>query len=183
MDAHRRRAAASAEDETTVVGDVQPLVCVGGPESACSIPSVRYRKAGLVAAYIPNAPSTWTQAPNSRAAAQMARRGSTAPVFTLSACAHTMVGPEDSARASSSASARILPWTVGWDRPQVGGPETKEAQSAVYGDVALLTDDNPDRRRADQSVGLYVPTGASSTLWRGGERGEVRHLAAGHQPV
>src|SRR5215210_3476783 len=47
--------------------------------------------------------------------------------------------------------------TVGRDRPQVGGPEAQKSQSAVYGDVALLAEDNPDRRRAGETVGLYVP--------------------------
>jgi hypothetical protein len=74
--------------------------------------------------------------------------------------------------------------SVGRDRPQVSGPEAQKAQSAVYGDVALLADDNPDRRRADQSVGLNVPAGRLKHAVAGGrERGEVRHLAAGHEPV
>jgi hypothetical protein len=74
--------------------------------------------------------------------------------------------------------------TVGWDRPQVGGPEAQETQSAVYGDVALLTDDNPDRRRAEQSVGFDVPAHPlKHAVAGGGERGEVRHLATGHEPV
>jgi hypothetical protein len=50
--------------------------------------------------------------------------------------------------------------------------------------VALLADDDPDRRRANQSVGLDVPVGRLEHAVAGGsERGEVRHLAAGHEPV
>src|ERR671917_2513878 len=73
-------------------------------ESARSIPSASGRDFGLAAAHIPNAPSTWTQAPASWAESQIFASGSIAPVLTLPACAHTMVGPDVAASASSSAS-------------------------------------------------------------------------------
>jgi hypothetical protein len=73
---------------------------------------------------------------------------------------------------------------VGRDRLQAGGPNAQEAQGAVYGDMPLFADDDADRRRARQPVGLDVPTGRlEHAVARGSERGEVGHLAAGHQRV
>src|SRR5690606_12366392 len=73
-------------------------------ESASSTPSTRWRVAGLAAAHSPKAPSTWTHAPCSCATSQPRRRSSHAPVLTLPACRHTMVGPAGPA-ASCRASA------------------------------------------------------------------------------
>ena len=80
-------------------------------ESAASWPRIRSRIEGTAAAQIPNAPSTWTQAPRSCAIGISSASGSKAPVFTLPACVQTIVGPSIVASASRSASGRIRPWS------------------------------------------------------------------------
>ncbi len=62
-------------------------------ESASAMPSTRCARDGAAAAHRPKAPSTWTHAPASCAAAHAARSGSDAPEFTLPACAQTIAGP------------------------------------------------------------------------------------------
>ena len=89
---------------------------------------------GHAAAHSPNAPSTCNHAPCSRVAAPIARRSSHAPVLTLPACAHTMVGtPGAAARAASSACGFISPFasagTVSMDpSPR---PSSRSARSIV----------------------------------------------------
>ena len=72
---------------------------------------------------------------------------------------------------------------VGWYRTQVGGSEAQEAQNVIYCDVSLLAGDDSDRRRAGEAVSLNVPAHRlEHTMAGSGERSEVRHLAAGHEP-
>src|SRR5215203_7306769 len=176
MDAHSRlvRSRASAEDEATVVRDVQPLVGVGGPgvgllHTFREIP--QGRAGGRPHPERPVHMDPSADFPGS--GADGAEGIDSAGVHVARLRAHY----GRSGGLGESILERVCPHpalTVGWDRLQVGGPETQEAQSAVYGDVALLTEDNPDRRRADQSVGLYVPTGIlEHAVARGGEGGEV----------
>ena len=70
------------------------------------MPSTRCRVCGLAAAHSPNAPSTCTHAPAARAASQIVRKSSHAPVFTLPACAHTIVGTSLVSSASDAAAHR-----------------------------------------------------------------------------
>ncbi len=86
-------------------GTLSHLCASVAQESAPSMPAVRWRSAGAAAAHRPKAASTWTQAPVPRACSTTAAIGSTAPVFTLPACTHRIVGPA----IGGSASARIRP--------------------------------------------------------------------------
>ena len=98
------------EDEPRVVRHVEPLVGVGRPRSRRRRGrAIRWRSDGTAAAQIPNAPSTWTQAPRSWAIGTSSSNGSKAPVFTLPAWAQTMIGPSMPASASRKASGRIRP--------------------------------------------------------------------------
>ena len=73
------------------------------------MPATCERSSGTAAAHKPNAPSTWTHAPRACALATIAPIGSDAPVLTLPACAHTIVGPLPFDNAASSASVRMRP--------------------------------------------------------------------------
>src|SRR5215208_3283385 len=186
MDAHRRlvRSRVSAEDETTVVRDVQPLVSVGGP--------------GVGVLYtFREMPQGWARGrPESERpvymdpSASLLGSGADSSEGVDSAGVHvarlgTHYGPFRGLGEGVPQHIRPHPaLTVGRDRPQVGGPEAQKAQSAVYRDVALLADDNPNWRCADQSVDLDIPVGRLEHAVAGGrERGEVRHLAAGYESV
>ena len=75
------------------------------------MPSTSAVVRGLAAAQRPNAPSTCTHASFAFAAPPIASKSSHAPVFTLPACAQTIVGPGSSAvSASASAAASIAPF-------------------------------------------------------------------------
>ena len=82
-----------------------------------------------------------------------------------------------------SASARIRPW------PSVGDPDAhrplpKPTQPKRRQDrgVRLGADHDVDRRRTDETVALDVPADPlEDRVARGGQAGEVGHLAAGHE--
>jgi hypothetical protein len=79
-------------------------------ESAPARPATQSCSVGTAAAHSPNAPSTWSHAFGSpRTISTISGSGSKDPVFTLPACAQTMVGPSMRASVSRSASARIRP--------------------------------------------------------------------------
>ena len=102
-------------------------------ESASSTPCTRCRRAGLAAAQRPNAPSTCTHAPASRAAAHTSGIGSMPPPLTLPTCAITIAGPLPEASAVASASARIAPRSsvgTGSTAP-VPRPRMRSARSTV----------------------------------------------------
>ena len=62
------------------------------------------------------------------------------------------------------------------------GPDAQEPQRPVDRVVPVGTGDDADRRRTDQPARLDVPAGAAQHLVPGrGQRGEVRHLRAGHK--
>jgi hypothetical protein len=62
------------------------------------------------------------------------------------------------------------------------GAEPEDPQRAVHGHVPLLAGQDADRRRADQAVPLDVVTDVGQhAMPRGGECGDVRHLAAGDE--
>ena len=74
------------------------------------------------------------------------------------------------------------PLLVGVDLDRVARAQAEHAQRGVDGDVRFRAGDDVHTRRAGQPVLLHVPTGAAQHgVARRGERGEVRHLAAGHE--
>ena len=91
-------------------------------ESAPAAPAVRCARPGAAAAQSPKAPSTWHHAPWARHAATIGSNGSKAPVFTLPACAQTIVGPPARASSSASAPARIRPCSSAGTRIAVSRP-------------------------------------------------------------
>src|SRR5262252_2212821 len=76
-------------------------------ESAPSIPATWAAVLGEAAAHSPNAPSTCTQAPCSRAQAISGGNGSLAPLLTLPAWRHTSAGPVSDGRLRGS----TRPWS------------------------------------------------------------------------
>ncbi len=58
--------------------------------------------------------------------------------------------------------------TISRDRAHAGGSETQEAQREIYGEVPLFTGDDPDGRRADETVGLHVPADGFEHVMPGG---------------
>ena len=177
------RWAAGSRDErqAAVVGHVEPLVRVGRPR-------VGALDAGDEVRAAPARPPPTGRRRRRRAATRRARgrppaiasSGSNAPVFTLPACAQTIVGPSPRSSAASSAPARIraLP---------VGGHAHDGAAARGRAAAARRTPSRaPPRRRARAARGapcrpsrLDVPAGAArARAWRAAaSAGDVRHLA------
>jgi hypothetical protein len=62
--------------------------------------------------------------------------------------------------------------------------EPQHAERPIDRPVALLADDDANPWRAVESLPLDVPVRVREhVVARGGERGEARHLAAGHEAV
>ena len=88
-----------------------------------------------------------------------APRSSHAPVFTLPACRHTIVGPRGRRAGEHvrSSATSIAPLVVGRDRLDDGGAEPEQAQRAVDGRVPLGTRDDPHPGRADAARRVRRP--------------------------
>ena len=147
-------------------------------ESARSLPRSRWRSCGEAAAQRPKAPSTWNHAPASAAMSAIASRSSKAPVFTSPAWPQTIVGPLAEPQLVDAHPALV----VHRDDLERRGADPEQTQRAVDRDVTLRADDDADRRRTGQAVLRDVPADAREhVVPRRGERGDVRHLAAGHE--
>ena len=139
---------------------------------------------GTAAAQIPNAPSMWTQAPRSCAIGISSANGSNAPVFTLPAWVHTMVGPSIVASASRNASARIRPWSsdaILW-RCSPARPRPEHLERGVDRDVGPRMGDDGHRRGALETEPLDIPADPRQhPVPCGGEGREVGHRGAGDE--
>ena len=140
-------------------GHVQPLVGVGRPRvGAARCP--RTRCARRRARRGPEAERAVDVHPGAMRVGDSrrpSRRSSNAPVFTSPACAQTIVGVRRSAarpRASSDAHPSLV---VGGYDELLRAADPEQAQRPVEGDVALLADDDPERRRAGEAVLAEVP--------------------------
>ena len=159
---------------------------VGRPRIGLAVPAhERAAATGTPAAQIPNAPSTWTQAPRSWAIGTISSSGSKAPLFTLPAWAQTIAGPSIPARASRRASGRIRPWSSAAIRADALAlpAQAEHLERRVDRDVGPAVGHDGDRRRALQAVPLDVPADpCEDPVARRGERREVGHRRAGHEP-
>src|SRR5215213_6611703 len=170
-----------AEDETRVVRDIQPLVRVGGPGIGALHPfhEIPQARGGCR----PHPERSVDVDPSARLAggvADVAERVESPGVHIARLGAH--YGRPGDLRESCT--QRVSPHpalAIRRNRAQVSGSEAKEAEGAVYGDVALLTDDDPDRWCAGETFDFDIPACPLEHAVSGdNERGEVRHLATGH---
>ena len=124
------------EREAAVVGDVEPLVCVGRPGVGLLEPG-QVASSGEAAAQSPNAPSTCSQAPAPAQSAAISASGSKAPVFTSPACAQTMVGPLDAAKCRLQRVGPHPALRVDVETARRIAPEPEQPKRAVDRHVAL----------------------------------------------
>jgi hypothetical protein len=115
-------------------------------ESASPAPATCRAVAAEAAAQSPNAPSTWTQAPCSRAQAISGTNGSLAPLLTLPACRHTSAGPLSGGRAEGS----IRPWastgsTTARSRPRPVRPSALRTAACTSAPTTTVTGGAPAR--------------------------------------
>ena len=187
MDRHRaavRLAGGRRSTMPAVVRHVEPFVRVGGPavRALGAVDEVREARA---------APPPRARRRRRRAARRRRprprrrsrRTGRTRPVFTSPAWAQTIVGPSLAASASRSASGRIRPWSSAATGSSEPVPRPMKPQRARRRSSA------PSRprargsaaRRSGPSRSTSQPTCAQHVVARGGERGRVGHLRAGHE--
>src|SRR5919199_6995873 len=172
-----------AEDEARVVRDIQPLVRVGGPGIGALYPFDEIAQTrGSGRPHPERSVDVDPSASLTGGVADGAERVESPGVHIARLGAH--YGRPGDLRESCTQGVRPHPaLAIRRNRAQVRGSKAKEAQGAVYGDVALLTHDDPDRWCAGEAVGLDVPAcRLEHAVSGGGERGEVRHLAAGYEP-
>ena len=171
--AQRRRVA--HQHDAALVGDVQPLVRVGGPRVGALDALDLAVQRGTVAAKRPNAPSTCSHEPLRSHHSRSTANGSDAPELTLPACAQTSDGlRERRQRIRADAALR-----VGREQVHAVAAESDEAERLLHGGVVLLADVDRDRRRTEEPVGLDVPARArEQCVARGGQRAEVRERRA-----
>src|SRR5262249_23799680 len=115
-------------------------------ESASPTPATCPAVAGEAAAQSPNAPSTWTHAPCSRAQTISGTNGSLAPLLTLPACRHTNAGPLSAGRSPGS----IRPWpstasTVARSRPRPTRPSALRTVACTSAPTTTVTGGAPAR--------------------------------------
>ena len=179
-------AASRTNDEPGVVRDVEPLVRVGRPR----IGALRSRASDRAAT---GRPPPRCRTPHRRGPRRPARgrsaisasNGSNAPVFTLPAWAHTMVGPSIAASVVAERLGAHPALVVRGDHPDVLplAAEAEHLERRVDRDVRALVGDDRDVRRALQSVPLDVPADLGEhAMARGRERREVGHRRAGDEP-
>ena len=127
-------------------------------------------------AHRPNAPSTCTHAP-----ARVRARARSSATGSNDAGVHVAGLHADDRRAVDRAAARRR--ACGPARPPARAttrlrPSPSMPSALSTREVRLVADDDRDRRRAEQAVGLDVPAGAlEHRVARRGERREVRHVA------
>ena len=124
-----------------------------------------------------SAPSRARRRPRSR------RRVEGAGVHVAGLRAHDASAAASARGPRASASARIRPWPSAARAARARLPRPEQRSAERIGRVRLLADDDVERRarRAGRRFSTSQPARAS-TAWRaGGEAGEVRHLAAGHE--
>ena len=171
------------EHQAGVVRHVQPLVRVGRPrigalDAAARDGAARCWRRPTVRTRRPRGARPHGRGDSRRSL----RSGSNAPVFTLPACAQTMVGPFVRGQCLRQRIRRMRPWSSAVDANDLPRSDAEHAQRADDGHVHFVADDHAQARRALQAVGLDVPAGATQHLVaRGRERREVRHMAAGHE--
>ena len=146
------------------------------------MPATSRRWRALAAANSPNAPSTWTQAPCSCAAAiASVERIERAGVHVARPGA-----PRSSARPAPCASAaaqgvRVDPALL-VDIDRLRGTEAQVPQRQVDGLVPLGSDEHAHPGRAGETAGGHVPAGAPQHVVAcRGQAGEVRHRRSGDQ--
>ena len=176
--------AVGADREAGVLRDVQPLVRRRRPTSRpARDPATRC--ASRSARRGPQAERAVDVQPGAVGAARAPRprsSGSHAPVLTLPACAHTIVGPSTCPSARSSSSGRMRPWPSTGTRSGVSAPRPSmrsavKIELCASSPTTTVTAGAPCSPRASTSQ----PT-RSSTAWRATVRQRgVRHLAAGHE--
>ena len=99
-----QRARPLHERDAAVVGDVEPLVAVGGEGvGACRGRRRAGRVVGSANAHRPKAPSTCSQPPRAATQSAIGSNGSNAPVFTSPAWAQHRIGPSAGSRSGSAA--------------------------------------------------------------------------------
>ena len=146
---------------------------VGSLEAARQISRV-----GAALAQSPKAPSMCTQAPCSWARAMRGSKGSNAPVFTLPACRHTIVGP----LIGGSASARMRPWPstaacTMRERPSPSMPRDLRSVGWASPPVSTVTGGAPNRPwRLDVEADV-----AEHRVACRGKSGEIRNRRPGHE--
>ena len=130
----------------------------------------------------PNAPSTWSHVPGRVATASRDRvEGSKAPVLTSPACAHTIVGPRQSARSPQLRGAHRAPRRRR-RRGRPPPPEPDQPERDHHRGVDVLADDDVDRRRADRAHPLRRPSRRPQDRMAGrGERREIGHRGPGRE--
>ena len=139
---------------------------------------------GLAAAQSPNAPSTWTQAPWSWAAAMAPAKSSKAPLLTLPACRHTIVGPRGPAVEDAGEVADVdRPLVVCGHRLQRPGAQTEEcAGPGRWWRGVRRSRPLAAAGRSGEPVALDVPAGAREHVVTGRrQRHGVGALSAGHE--
>jgi len=69
------------------------------------------------------------------------------------------------------------------DTDGLTGPDSDHPQCTEHGHVHFFADDDTQRWRALKAFDFHIPSAPSQQLVaRGGECGEVSHVAAGHEP-
>ena len=154
-------------------------------ESASREPAIRWRIDGTPAAQIPNAPSIWTQAPLAWAIGMSSSNGSNAPLFTLPG----LHADDDRAVEPGERLAQGVgphpPLLVGGDLADALAlaPEAEHLEGGVDRDVRPAVGDDRHRRRTLETLSLDVPAGpGEDAVPRRGQRREVGHRRAGHEP-
>ena len=176
--AARWAARSRTSDDAAVVGDVEPLVAVGGPrvgalDARRQVPAAPGRRGPQPERAVDVDPGAVRRA----RAARSSPSGSNAPVLTLPAWAQTIVGPSRRQSAGERVGAhRALP--VGGDPHDRRRPKPEQPQRASIVDVRLLADDDAQRRRAVEPVRLDVPAGAARARRAAPPRGRSRSPSA-----
>ena len=159
------------ERDAAVVGDVEPLVAVGGPRVGAVQPGDEVRRASGRPA--PTARTRRRRGASRRAAASqsaISSNGSNAPVFTSPAWAQTSTGPVEVGQQLGAHPTLVV---GGHDRHPVAA-EPDEAERLGQRRVRPLADHHLHRRGPEQAVGLGVPARAGRAARRGRPRGTTR---------
>ena len=139
---------------------------------------------GTAAAQIPNAPSTWTQAPRSWAIGDDLRErvvGAGVHVAGLGAHDRRAVDPGEHLAQGLRCHPALF---VGGDLADSVAltAETEHLERGVHGDVAAFVGHDGDGWRPLETVPLDVPAGPlEDAMAGGGQCREVRHRRAGHE--
>ena len=183
-DGHRGavRGGVAHDHDAVVVRDVEPLVRVGGPRVG-ELGAVEQRALGGAGAR-PEAERAVDVQPAAALvhdAGELAQRVDRAAVHVAGLRADDERAVESRECVAQRVGAHP-PLPVGRHDDDTLRPEPEHAQRRVNRHVRLGADDDVDARRAVEAVRLHVPAHfAQDAVPRRGERGEVRHLAAGHE--